>query len=78
MIAVGSRPADNFGTADLPSYVRADAALFYRRWKHLDLALNFRNLFDQEYFESSNFGDADAGISFGAPFSVFGTVTARY
>ena len=78
IIAVGSRPADNLGTADLPSYLRTDAALYFRRWKHLDLALNFRNLFDQEYFESSNFGDADAGITFGAPFSVFGTVTARY
>jgi iron complex outermembrane recepter protein len=78
VIAIGSRPADNFDTASLPSYVRTDAALYYRRWKHLDLALNFKNLFDVEYFETSTFADPDAGISPGAPFSVFGSVTARY
>jgi iron complex outermembrane recepter protein len=78
LIAVGSRPADNFDTVSLPSYVRTDAALYYRRWKHLDLALNFKNLFDVEYFETSTFADPDAGISPGAPFSVFGSVTARY
>jgi iron complex outermembrane receptor protein len=78
VIAVGERPADNFGTANLPSYVRTDAAIYYRPLKHFDLALNFKNLFDTRYFETSTFADPDAGISPGAPCSVFGTITARY
>jgi outer membrane receptor protein involved in Fe transport len=53
-------------------------ALYYRPWKHLDLALNIKNLFNTDYFETATFGDPFAGISAGAPFSVYGTVTARY
>jgi iron complex outermembrane receptor protein len=76
LTAVGRRPADDFDTANLPGYVRTDAAVYYRRFKHLDLALNFKNLFDVNYFETSTFADTDAGISPGAPFSVFGTISA--
>jgi iron complex outermembrane receptor protein len=53
VVTVGRRPADNFDTVNLPSDVRADAAIYYRPWKHLDLALNFKNLFDVQYFETS-------------------------
>jgi iron complex outermembrane recepter protein len=78
VIAVGRRPADNDNTAHLPAYVRTDAAVFYKIGKHVELGVNFRNLFDVEYYETSTFGDVFGGISPGAPFSVFGTITARY
>ncbi len=57
----------------LPSYVRADAALFYRRdgWK---VALNFRNLSNTKYQESQgNFYFVPA-----APFTVYGTVSYQF
>jgi iron complex outermembrane receptor protein len=76
--AVGRRPADNENTVNLPDYVRTDAAVYYRPFKHLDLALNFKNIFDVRYYETSTFADPFGGISPGAPFSVFGTVTVRY
>jgi iron complex outermembrane receptor protein len=78
LVGVGDRPADNENTVTLPDYVRTDLALYYQPWKHVDLALNIKNLFNIDYIETSTFGDPFAGISPGAPFSVFGTVTARY
>jgi iron complex outermembrane receptor protein len=58
----------------LPSYVRGDASLFYRRdtWR---LGLNFKNIFGTEYFESSQ---NTALIYPGAPFSVLGTVSVEF
>jgi iron complex outermembrane recepter protein len=58
----------------LPSYVRADASLFYDRdtWR---VQLNFKNLFDTEYFESSQ----NSSLIFpGAPFSVLGSVAVEF
>ncbi len=55
----------------LPSYVRADAALFYRQ-DNWDMQLNFQNLFETRYYE----GGRD--IQPGAPFSVQGTVSVRF
>jgi outer membrane receptor protein involved in Fe transport len=78
VIAAGERSADNENTANLPAYARTDAAIFYKLGKHLDLAVNFRNIFNTTYDETSTFSDVFGGISPGAPFSVFGTVTARY
>jgi iron complex outermembrane receptor protein len=78
VIAVGRRPADNDNTANLPDYVRTDAAIYYKITRHVDLAVNFRNIFDVRYYETSTFGDPFGGISPGAPFSVFGSITARY
>jgi iron complex outermembrane recepter protein len=58
----------------LPSYVRADASLFYDRdnWR---VQLNFKNLFDKEYFESA---ESTAVIFPGAPFSVLGSVSVEF
>jgi iron complex outermembrane receptor protein len=58
----------------IPSYVRADASLFYNRdtWR---VGLNFKNLFDKEYFESSQ----NTSLIFpGAPFTVLGTVSVEF
>jgi iron complex outermembrane recepter protein len=57
----------------IPSYVRADASLFYRR-ENWDAQLNFKNLFDKEYFEGTT-----AGLtSRGAPFTVLGSVSVEF
>jgi iron complex outermembrane recepter protein len=50
---VGEREGDLANTFTLPGYVRTDAALFYRRG-NFRAALNFKNLFDIEYFETSS------------------------
>ena len=49
---VGERPGFFDPSYELPSYLRTDAALYYQR-DRFRAALNFRNLFDITYFESS-------------------------
>jgi iron complex outermembrane receptor protein len=49
---VGEREGDLNNSFSLPSYLRTDAALFYRR-NNLRAALNLQNLFDTEYFEAA-------------------------
>ena len=60
---VGERQGDLDNTFSLPSYVRTDAALFYRR-NNFRAALNFQNLFDNEYFETA---ESDLRVFPGAP-----------
>ncbi|MEH2182511.1 TonB-dependent siderophore receptor [Nostoc sp.] len=50
---VGDQQVDSLNTLKLPSYIRADAALYYRR-NNFNAALNIQNLFDKRYFEASN------------------------
>lgn len=71
---VGERQGDLPNTFTLPSYVRADAAIYYRRdqWR---VALNFKNLSDVYYFESSNNRNS---VYPGAPFTVLGTVSFQF
>lgn len=72
---VGERQGDFENTYELPSYLRTDAAIYYRRnnWR---AALNFKNLFDVEYFKSVNFGRA--AIEPGAPFTVIGSFEVEF
>jgi iron complex outermembrane recepter protein len=72
---VGNRAGDAANTFELPDYIRADAAVYYQRdnWR---LALNIKNLFDTEYFESVNFGRVS--IEPGAPRTVVGTVSVEF
>ncbi|OKH20904.1 ferrichrome-iron receptor [Hydrococcus rivularis NIES-593] len=67
---LGDREARLPNTFVLPSYVRTDAAIFYRRenWR---VGLNFRNLFDKTYYEGS-------GIRPGDPFTVLGTISVQF
>ncbi|AFZ28907.1 TonB-dependent siderophore receptor [Gloeocapsa sp. PCC 7428] len=64
----GQLPNSNL---QLPSYVRADAALFYRRenWR---AAINIQNLFDIEYYEVAQ---NRTTIYPGAPFNIRATVS---
>ncbi len=49
---VGERQGNLDNNFSLPSYLRTDAALFYRR-NNFRAALNLQNLFDNEYFETA-------------------------
>jgi len=72
---VGERTGDFDNTYELPSYVRTDAALYYRRdnWR---AALNFQNLFDVNYIRNSEgFREANAP---GAPFTVIGSLSITF
>ncbi|MGL5835333.1 MAG: TonB-dependent siderophore receptor [Waterburya sp.] len=50
---VGEREGDLDNSFQVPDYLRTDAALFYRQ-ENLNLALNFQNLFDIDYFETAD------------------------
>ncbi|WP_193197124.1 TonB-dependent receptor [Nostoc sp. MG11] len=71
---VGDRAGDLGNTYEIPSYVRTDAAIFYNR-DRFRVALNFRNLFDVEYFEN---GSSATRVNYGQPFTVQGTVSWQF
>ena len=71
---VGERQGDLDNSFELPSYTRTDAAIFYERGKYRT-ALNFRNLFDIDYFESSQ---SDLQVFPGEPFTVLGSVSVEF
>jgi iron complex outermembrane receptor protein len=58
----------------LPSYLRTDAAIFYRR-ENWQAALNFKNLFDVDYYESAR--DRNAVFP-GVTFTVLGTLSVNF
>jgi iron complex outermembrane receptor protein len=60
---VGERQGDLGNNFSVPSYVRTDAALFYRR-NNFRAALNVQNLFDNEYFETA---ESDLRVYAGTP-----------
>jgi iron complex outermembrane recepter protein len=72
--AVGDRTGDLENTFVLPNYFRTDAAIFYER-DRFRAALNFTNLFDEEYFVNSN---AAFSVYPGEPFTVQGTVSYEF
>jgi len=71
---VGERPGFFDTSYELPSYLRTDAALYYQR-DRFRAALNFRNLFDITYFESSY---GRGRIFYGEPFAVQGTISWEF
>ncbi|MGB7412914.1 MAG: TonB-dependent siderophore receptor [Thermosynechococcaceae cyanobacterium] len=73
---VDARQGDLENTFTLPSYFRTDAALFYKRdnWR---VQLNFENLFNTEYFTSTNFGSR-LGANPGAPFGVSASFSVNF
>ncbi|MBF2058139.1 MAG: TonB-dependent siderophore receptor [Cyanobacterium sp. T60_A2020_053] len=69
----GERQGDLANTFQLPSYLRTDAAIFYER-DRFRAGLNFRNLFNIEYYESAfNINRVFPG----APFEIQATVSWR-
>lgn len=71
---VGDRQGDLANTFELPSYLRTDAAIFYKR-DQLRASLNFRNLFDIDYFE---FANSRARVFYGDPLTVLGTISYEF
>ncbi|MEM1291725.1 MAG: TonB-dependent siderophore receptor [Cyanobacteria bacterium P01_H01_bin.162] len=49
---VGDREGDLSNSFELPSYLRTDAAIYYQR-DQFNAAINFKNLFDVDYFSNS-------------------------
>lgn len=86
LFAAGIRQGDEQSSFQLPGYVRVDAAAAYH-WQvgglRLTTRLNFINLFDQRYFESSNTTDPMTrvprlGITPGPPLTVLGSIQVTY
>jgi iron complex outermembrane receptor protein len=70
----GDRQGDLANSFELPSYLRTDAAIFYRR-DRFRVALNFKNLFDVDYAETAF---NRTRVSPGEPFTVQGTVSWQF
>ncbi|MFW9261388.1 TonB-dependent siderophore receptor [Nostoc sp. CALU 546] len=68
---VGDRQGDLANTFELPSYVRTDAAIFYKQ-DRFRAALNFKNIFNIDYWDSAL---NRANVYPGDPFIVQGTVS---
>ncbi|MEH1848850.1 MAG: TonB-dependent siderophore receptor [Nostoc sp.] len=68
----GDREAQLPNTFKIPSYVRADATIFYKRdnWR---VGLNFKNLFDTTYYDSQGYY-----LRPGAPLTVLGTFSVQF
>ncbi|BAY91137.1 MULTISPECIES: TonB-dependent receptor [unclassified Tolypothrix] len=71
---VGDRAGDLANTYDVPSYLRTDAAIYYNRDK-FRVALNFKNLFDVEYFE---YAVNSTRVNYGQPLTIQGTVSWQF
>jgi iron complex outermembrane recepter protein len=71
---VGDTQANLANTIELPSYFRTDAAIFYER-DQFRAALNFRNLFDVEYYIGRG---SDTFVYAGEPFTVQGTISWQF
>jgi len=71
---VDERTGDLDNSFTVPSYARVDSSLYYTRGK-FKTALNFKNLFDVDYFESAQNRESNAP---GAPFTVLGSVSVEF
>lgn len=70
----GDRQADLGNTVELPSYVRADAAIYYKR-DNYRAAINIKNLFDTDYFVSAQNVNR---IIPGDPLTIQGTISWQF
>ena len=71
---VGDRAGDTENTFEIPSYFTTDAAIFYKR-NQFRIALNIKNLFNVDYFENAF---NRTRVSYGAPFTVQGTISWQF
>jgi iron complex outermembrane recepter protein len=68
---IGDRAGDLDNSFEVPSYLRTDASIFYRR-DRLRFALNMKNIFDTDYFVSVTNRDF---VLRGDPFTISGTIS---
>ncbi|MDZ4877056.1 MAG: Vitamin B12 transporter BtuB [Chroococcidiopsis cubana SAG 39.79] len=71
---VGDRAGDLDNSYEVPGYVRTDAAIFYNQ-DRFRVALNFKNLFNINYFESALNSNR---VYYGQPFTLQGTVSWQF
>ncbi|MEM9808184.1 MAG: TonB-dependent siderophore receptor [Cyanobacteria bacterium P01_D01_bin.56] len=71
---VGERQGDLANSFALDSYLRTDAALYYRR-DQLNAAINIRNLFDVDYASSAS---SPTYIRRGDPFTITGSISWEF
>ena len=69
---VGEQEVDLPNTFKLPSYLRADASIFYRR-QNYRFAVNFKNISNVKYYEVDGYS-----IDPAPPFTVLGTVSVDF
>ncbi|WP_313931741.1 TonB-dependent siderophore receptor [Nostoc punctiforme] len=69
---VGEQEVDLPNTFQLPSYLRADASIFYRR-QNYRFAVNFKNISNVKYYEVDGYS-----IDPAPPFTVLGTVSVEF
>ena len=62
-------------TVIVPSFTRVDAALYFDLNENWSAQINAENLFDIDYFASAH---NNFNISPGAPFSLYGTIRAKF
>jgi iron complex outermembrane recepter protein len=74
---VGEREANLPNTYPLPAYWRADAMLFYERanWR---LQVNFRNVFDVDYYTGGEAGVFNYTLNPSQPFSVQASISCKF
>ncbi|MBW4569124.1 MAG: TonB-dependent siderophore receptor [Tolypothrix carrinoi HA7290-LM1] len=70
----GDRQADLANTAELPSYIRTDAAIYYKG-DNYRAAINIKNLFDTDYFVSAQNVNR---IIPGDPLTIQGTISWQF
>jgi iron complex outermembrane receptor protein len=71
---VDERQGDLENSFSIPGYTRVDAAISYTT-ANLRLAVNFKNLFDVEYFDGTQ---SRTSITPGEPFTVQGTIAVNW
>lgn len=71
---IGDRAGDLDNSFDVPSYLRTDASIFYRR-DRLRVALNVRNLFNTDYFVSVTSRNY---VLRGDPLTILGTISWEF
>ncbi|ESA35156.1 hypothetical protein N836_13235 [Leptolyngbya sp. Heron Island J] len=71
---VGDRPGDLANSFEIPSYLQTDASVFYER-DRFRAGLNFRNLFDIDYFVSAR---GTSRVTVGDPFTVEASLSWQF
>ena len=73
---VGDRPGDLDNSFELDDYLITNAAIFYER-DRLQLALNFKNIFDVNYVDGIPISRV-RGIEPGEPFTIIGSLSFQF
>jgi iron complex outermembrane recepter protein len=74
LFSVGERQGDLENTFTLPSYLRTDASVFYKK-EGFRATLSLKNLFGITYFPSAQ---NDLRVRVGDPFTIAGSVSFEF